>query len=382
MNNRIVTSLCVLCASLCAVQMASAQGNLTPPGTPAPTMKSLDQIEPRTAITSAPYTISSPGSYYLTTNINVTSGNAITINANNVTLDLNGFTISSTQASPTGTGISLGSSVSDITILNGHIRGGVTYSGGNYTGSGFAYGIFYPFPNIPENVRVAGVSVSGCLNDGINLGFPNSTIIESCTVQTVGGYGIVAASVSHSAAWQCGNTAIIVNIASDCYASSTGAQGLSAVSANNCYGTSQLGWGLFAYATANNCYGTTVSGSYGLISYYAANTCYGFANGSGDGLDADTANDCYGESTGNGSGLYAYSNATGSDGYSGGSGYGLYAYNANNCHGVSSNGTGVYAVDIAIGCYGFSPSGTGLRAFIANSSDGSSFNVTHKYNMP
>src|ERR1035441_8295747 len=118
MNNRIVTSACVLCAMLFAIQRASAGGgSLIPPGTPAPTMISLDQIEPRTAITSAPYTISSPGSYYLTANLSVTNGNAITITANRVTLDLNGFTLSSTQASPTGSGIFLGSSLSDITIL-------------------------------------------------------------------------------------------------------------------------------------------------------------------------------------------------------------------------------------------------------------------------
>jgi len=40
------------------------------------------------------------------------------------------------------------------------------------------------------------------------------------------------------------------------------------------------------------------------------------------------------------------------------------------------------AHNIAIGCYGSSSSGTGLSAFIANSCDGTSFNVTHKYNMP
>jgi hypothetical protein len=32
-----------------------AQGSLTPPGAPAPMMKSLDQIEPRTAITNLPF---------------------------------------------------------------------------------------------------------------------------------------------------------------------------------------------------------------------------------------------------------------------------------------------------------------------------------------
>ena len=74
-----------------------AQGSLTPPGAPAPTMKSLAQIEPRTPISSAPFTISVPGSYYLTTNVTVSAGDAIIIAANNVTLDLNGFTISSTR---------------------------------------------------------------------------------------------------------------------------------------------------------------------------------------------------------------------------------------------------------------------------------------------
>src|ERR1017187_8409666 len=98
-----------------------AQGSLTPPGAPTPTMKSLDQIEARTPISSVPYTISAPGSYYLTGNLAVSSGTAITITASQVTLDLNGFTLSSTEATPTGTGILLEvGGNSDITIRNGH----------------------------------------------------------------------------------------------------------------------------------------------------------------------------------------------------------------------------------------------------------------------
>ena len=65
-----------------------AQGSLTPPGAPAPTMKTLQQIEPRTAITNTgAVTISQPGSYYLTANLAVSSGDAITIATNGVTLD-------------------------------------------------------------------------------------------------------------------------------------------------------------------------------------------------------------------------------------------------------------------------------------------------------
>ena len=64
---------------------AFAQGALTPPGAPAPTMKSLAQIEPRTPISSVPFTITQPGSYYLTTNLTTTVSNAIVITAKSST---------------------------------------------------------------------------------------------------------------------------------------------------------------------------------------------------------------------------------------------------------------------------------------------------------
>lgn len=75
-----------------------AQGSLTPPGAPAPTMKTLQQVEPRTDVLTLAgnanyqFIINTPGSYYLTTNIVGVAGKAgILINAFNVTLDLNGF---------------------------------------------------------------------------------------------------------------------------------------------------------------------------------------------------------------------------------------------------------------------------------------------------
>jgi hypothetical protein len=96
-----------------------AQGSLAPPGAPAPTMKSLAQIEPRSPISLVPFTISVPGSYYLTTNVTTTVSNAIVIAANGVTLDLNGFSISSTVANAAngGTAIVLAGSLSDYGVF-------------------------------------------------------------------------------------------------------------------------------------------------------------------------------------------------------------------------------------------------------------------------
>ncbi len=69
-----------------------AQGPLSPPGAPGQTMKSLAQIEPRTLIESLPFTITTPGSYYLTGNL-TSAGNGIVVESDNVTIDLMGFTL-------------------------------------------------------------------------------------------------------------------------------------------------------------------------------------------------------------------------------------------------------------------------------------------------
>src|SRR6185437_1380639 len=51
------TLVACLASALLAQFSSFGQGALTPPGGPAPTMKTLSQIEPRTPISSAPFTI-------------------------------------------------------------------------------------------------------------------------------------------------------------------------------------------------------------------------------------------------------------------------------------------------------------------------------------
>jgi hypothetical protein len=306
-----------------------AQGSLTPPDAPAPTMKSLSEIEPRIAITNSGLaTITRPGSYYLTTNVTVSAGHGINIQTDNVTLDLNGFTVASTapSAAAGGSGILIGDEGNpqqrrNITIQNGFIRGGVTNNAGVFDGPGFQNGIYYATIS-PQNVRIANVSIEGVYGQGILLG-QNATIVESCAIRTAGLNGISAASVSHSTAHDCG------------------IGGIGAKAADHCQGSTVSGIGVSA-TTAHNCHGTSTSGT---------------------GLSATTANNCIGVST---------------------SGIGLQATTANNCHGTSSSANGLVA-NVAIGCYGTSGTTIGLRAFIANSCNGSGFPGTHatnKYNMP
>jgi hypothetical protein len=206
--------------------------------------------------------------------------NAITVAASGVTLDLNGFTISCTLGESTGAAIWLNSGMRDVSIHNGHIQGSVTNNGGGvYGGNGFAYGISYS-NNWPLNVLVSHVSVSGCLHDGISLIKGESSVVEGCTVHTVGGNGIVASTIKQSTAMDCGNSAINGNQVSD--------------SQGQCSGN---GYGIYA-ATAQN--------------------CSGFCDGSGTGLYANTATGCSGESF---------------------TGTGLSAYIANCCTGLTDFGT-------------------------------------------
>jgi hypothetical protein len=140
---RVFVGVLVAALSISGGGHVFAQGSLTPPGAPAPTMKSLSDIDAhigqladkRTAI-SAPTVITSPGSYYLTTNINAADGGVgITVAADHVTIDLNGFAVIDQGTSGTPNGIDVPDAHIDLCVKNGTVTGFHSHGIGGYVSS-------------------------------------------------------------------------------------------------------------------------------------------------------------------------------------------------------------------------------------------------------
>jgi len=183
--HRKFTLLVLICsASLTFNFSVLAQGNLTPPGAPAPTFKTLSQVEPRFPISDFQTNLTIPGSYYLTTNLfagtNTNDGINIRTNISNITIDLNGFSIFSTNrassSSPAGVRIS---EATNIVVRNGQIYGldrGVR-----------AEGLFYGI--VVENVHVHNMTRSGIEADGVAGNALQTVTIHDCIVEDVNAVG-------------------------------------------------------------------------------------------------------------------------------------------------------------------------------------------------
>ena len=173
----------IIITALSVVGATFGQGPLTPSGAPAPTMKTLNELDTsikqvagRIPISHPGYIITEPGSYYLTTNlVTTTNQRGITINTSNVTVDLNGFSILGAGAS--GSGI-LMNYRDNVTIKNGTIRD-------------CYYSAIYA-PNSKrctfENLKILNNSRASGSSSGIYAG-RNSKIVNNQILDN-GGYGL------------------------------------------------------------------------------------------------------------------------------------------------------------------------------------------------
>jgi hypothetical protein len=146
-------------------QSSALAGNVTPGDTPG-----------------FPVTISVSGSYRLSGNLTVPDANtdAIDIDVDNVTIDLNGFSIIGptvcsggppvASCSPNGTGLGISSLNGGISVSNGTIRG---------MGAGIAINSY--------NNRIVNVATLGNSDTGIFV----RGIVSSCTASNNGGIGIL-----------------------------------------------------------------------------------------------------------------------------------------------------------------------------------------------
>jgi len=220
-------------------QPARAQGALTPPGAPAPTMKTLDQVEPRIPIGTsttpgdamAVFVITNSGSYYLTGNVYGQSNKCgIVIAADNVTLDLCGYALIGTVTNSLD-GIRPSGNRSTIRIRNGLITGWggkainsfvfgfpdddtlsrcvyedlVAYDNGGGISAGYSSSIYRCVSRSNRGLGIGLSNNSGvcrdCVadsNEGDGISCAEGATVIHCSVQANAGIGIYCGNSQHT----------------------------------------------------------------------------------------------------------------------------------------------------------------------------------------
>jgi len=170
-----------------------------------------------------PIVISKPGSYRLKKNITVPDANttAISVQADYVTIDLNGY------------------SIQGPVVCTGFLPPSCSPSGG--TGQGIVGNV----------VTVRNGSVHGMGDRGIGLALEVSRV-ENVTAQGNGGTGISAGTVTGSVAFGNGGEGISATTVSNSTADGNGQYGIVASTVSNCTAISNFGGGIYG-ATAIGC---------------------------------------------------------------------------------------------------------------------------------
>ncbi|MDX2145910.1 MAG: right-handed parallel beta-helix repeat-containing protein [Planctomycetota bacterium] len=278
-------------ASVCGLATGAGlliAGPLSPPaGLVTSSYKTLNEVEPRIAInatntpgdndaTSSVFKITQPGSYYLTGNITVTDNRrAIEITANDVTIDLGGFLITSSGTSPHAIDATV-SGLRGITVRNGTVLG--------FASTGVDLGFLNSCTLHDLNVRSCGngallgsdARVRDCTfsdNEGAGLLLNAGGSVENCVAaENLTGFSSQGRTVFRGCSARSnaerGFSVLSGAVVTDCSASFNGQDGFwlqSGGTISNSQSTSNLGAGIYlngyGVATNNNC----VSNASGIV---------------------------------------------------------------------------------------------------------------------
>jgi parallel beta-helix repeat protein len=335
---------------VCLLAAAVSAGPLNPPaGAVAPAFKTLSEVEPRIAVnsTNTPnggatslYVISQPGSYYLTGNVTATAiGNAIQITANNVTLDLNGFTVNGFA----GSGVPALLIIGDGAGGASNARGNVTVRNGTVRGVGGA-GV-NSSANHALEVRLIDVTARGCTGSGFAV--EHGTVLERCAAYGNTGAGFILGS--GCVATGCvarGNTGNewdmqSNNVLTACVAENTGTSG---------YGFSMTDGNTLTGCVAS---GSSVDAGFSMNMGNTLMNCSSRLNG-GSGFAGGAAGNTLTGCTGSDNGAHGFSftgctTITGCNGFSN-TQHGLLVTNGSIVTGCAFNGNGSDGMRISNNC--------------------------------
>lgn len=379
-------TLVLACALVALASPLLAQGgSLTPPpGPPGPTMKPLDLVEPRVALVEgAPgvevvdgaFTITQPGSYYLSENLNYAgSGTAVTILAEGTTLDMMGHSI--TFGGDGEGGIAIQISASNVAVHSGHIISSSAFGIGGFTPGGFSHGLVTSAD--ASSVSVRDLSVIGVRGNAIALE-GSASIVENCSVNSSGASGIlnVKGGVYGCEVTYASSNGIQANIVENCRVDLAGRTGISAKIVSNSmaesddYNDPSSGYGGIVADIVENSYGRSAMGA-GIEGISSVRGSYGLSTSSdatfGHGISARTGTvvGSSGVSYG-GSGIKAKTVSSSSGASSGPHGLassGITADRVDNSQGTSSRaGAGISARYTVTGSVGISEEGFGIFAY-------------------
>ncbi len=246
-------------------------------------MKTLDQVEPRKEVNatntpgdgSSVFRISAPGSYYLSANITgAASKSGVVVDADDVSLDLNGFELKGVAGSVSGirfNGVRVNCLIRNGTIREWDVKG---IDGG--------FGLFAVY----ENIR-------SYQNGGIGIHVGAGSVVRSCIASENVGHGFQCLSVS-------GSHNVKVVIIEHCLANANGGDGfrLTNATVNNCVAELNGGKGIAVFALATEALTMT--------------NCAAISN-TGDGISAgvgSTLTNCTAKQNGGTNGIFAGEGST------------------------------------------------------------------------